>query len=71
MSEGLAMALSVVIVEVPVLAASLGPDPDNQSLVAAFSKLSASLGLVLVDWKSQFILLGTGPDGKVEAWQPQ
>jgi hypothetical protein len=56
---------------VPVLAASVGPNPDDQSLVRAFTKLNASFGLVLVDWKSQFILLGTTPEGKVQAWQPQ
>jgi len=53
-----------------VLAASVGPNPDNQSLVTAFNKLNAELGLVLVDWKSQFILVGTSPDGKVQTWQP-
>lgn len=55
---------------IPVLAASVGPNPDDQSLVTAFGKLNAALGLVLVDWKSQFILVGMSPDGKVQAWQP-
>ena len=55
---------------IPILAASVGPDPDDLSLTTAFSKLSGALGLVLVDWRSQFILVGTRPDGNVQAWQP-
>lgn len=55
---------------IPVLAASVGANPDDQALVVAFSKLNTALGFILVDWKSQFILLGTNPDGTVQAWQP-
>lgn len=55
---------------IPVLAASVGPDPDDQSLVEAFAKLNVVQGLVLVDWKSQFILVSMSQDGKVQAWQP-
>jgi len=55
---------------VPVVGASLGPDPDDQALVRAFTRMSAALGLVLVEWKLQFILLDTKPDGNVKMWQP-
>jgi len=56
--------------DVPVIGASLGPDPDDQALVRAFTRLNAALGLVLVDWKQQFILLDTSPNGKIKVWQP-
>ena len=55
---------------VPILAASVGPDPDDQALVTAFTKLNAALGLVLVDWKSQFILVNTSADGQIHVWRP-
>ena len=56
--------------EVSVLGASVGANPDDQALVRAFASLNTSLGLVLVDWRSQFILVGVGADGKIEAWRP-
>jgi hypothetical protein len=55
---------------VPVIGASLGPEPDDQALVRAFTTLNSALGLVLVDWKLQFILVDTRPDGKIKMWQP-
>ena len=55
---------------IPILAASVGQDPDDQSLTTAFGKLNAALGLVLVDWRSQFILVDTSPDGNIRTWQP-
>ncbi|MEA5559509.1 hypothetical protein [Nodularia spumigena] len=56
--------------DIPVLGASVGENPDDQALVKAFASLNASLGLVLVDWRSQFILVGVNSDGKVQAWRP-
>jgi hypothetical protein len=55
---------------VPVVGASLGPDSDDQALVRAFTRMNAALGLVLVEWKLQFILVDTKPDGNVKMWQP-
>jgi hypothetical protein len=55
---------------VPVVGASLGPDSDDQALVRAFTRMNAALGLVLVEWKLQFILLDMKPDGNVKMWQP-
>ena len=53
------------------LGVHLGKDPENQSLVSAFSILNKELGLLLVDWHSQFILTGINASGQVEMWSPQ
>ncbi|MFI0460179.1 MAG: hypothetical protein ACH254_21550, partial [Candidatus Thiodiazotropha endolucinida] len=50
------------------LGASLGENPDNQSLVAAFALLNKKYGLVLVDWRSQFILTGVDSAGQIQIW---
>lgn len=55
---------------IAVLAASLGVDPDDQKLTETFMKLSASDGLVLVDWRQQMLLLATSDHGKVAIWRP-
>jgi hypothetical protein len=55
---------------IPVLGASIGADADEQALVRAFATLHDAHGLVLVDWKSQFILVGTDAEGMVMSWQP-
>lgn len=55
---------------IPVIAASLGPDPDDRKLTEAFTKLSASDGLVLVDWRQQMLLLATDDNGKIAVWRP-
>lgn len=54
---------------VPVLGASVGSTPDDQPLAAAFAKLNASDGLVLVDWRQQFVITGAKA-GKLSVWQP-
>lgn len=56
--------------DIPVLGASVGANPDDQALVRTFASLNTSLGLVLVDWRSQFILVGVSADGKIQAWHP-
>jgi hypothetical protein len=56
--------------KVKALGASLGGNPDNQSLVIAFSKLNHKFGLILVDWRSQFILTGVKESGEIEIWRP-
>jgi len=52
------------------LGASLGENPDNQSLVNAFVKLNNELELMLIDWHSQFILTGLDESGQILMWQP-
>jgi len=60
----------VVDGDVPVIAALIRADPDDQALVTAFARLNAALGLVLVDWRSQLILVDTSPEGEVQVWRP-
>lgn len=55
---------------IPVLGASIGGNPDDKVLTTAFGKLNSSDGLILVDWRSQFVLTSVTPAGKVQAWQP-
>ncbi|HWR88002.1 MAG TPA: hypothetical protein VN277_06245 [Acidiferrobacterales bacterium] len=55
---------------VPVLGASIGSNPDDMKLTQAFTKLSASHSLVLVDWRAQLVLVSVGKDGRIEAWRP-
>lgn len=52
------------------LGASLGENPDNQSLVKAFSVLNNKYGLLLVDWRSQFIITGVDQAGQLQLWRP-
>lgn len=55
---------------IPVIAASLGSDPDHQGLTEAFAKLNASYDLVLVDWRQQMLLVSVADDGRIGIWQP-
>jgi hypothetical protein len=55
---------------IPVIAASLGTNPDDQKLTEAFMNLNASDGLVLVDWRQQMLLLRASDDGKIAIWRP-
>lgn len=54
---------------IPVLGAYLGAGADNATLLRAFSVLNASIGLILVDWRSQFILVSSQSSGPVEVWR--
>lgn len=55
---------------IPVLGASVGRDPDDLKLTEAFMKLSASHGLILVDWRGQLVLTGVASSGQIDAWRP-
>lgn len=55
---------------IPVLGALLGDDPDHHRLTDAFITLNAAAGLILVEWRQQFILEGADPDRKIMVWRP-
>jgi hypothetical protein len=55
---------------VPVLGALVDTNPDDLKLTQAFMKLNAAQGLVLVDWRSQFVLVSVDPTGQVDVWRP-
>ncbi len=55
---------------IPVLGASLGAESDAIELTEAFTKLSANLGLLLVDWRAQCVLVCVGASGQIEVWRP-
>jgi hypothetical protein len=54
---------------VTVLAAILS-EADNMDLVRVFTKLNAAEDLILVDWRSQFVLLSVDTAGRVDMWRP-
>jgi hypothetical protein len=56
--------------DMKALGASPGENPDHQSLVDSFGQLNKEFGLVLADWRSQFILVGIQDSGEVDVWQP-
>jgi hypothetical protein len=56
--------------EITSLGAIVESGGDDQQLMAAFQALNEKYEYVLVDWRSQFILVGTAPDGKMELWRP-
>jgi hypothetical protein len=53
-----------------VLAASVGRNPDDFKLTQAFMKLNASHGLILIDWRSQLVLVSVTSKGEIETWSP-
>jgi hypothetical protein len=55
---------------VTVLAADVGQNPETSRLADAFVSLNRAYGLVLVDWKSQTVLLSKNKSGKIEIWKP-
>lgn len=55
---------------IPVLGANVGQNPDDTKLTHAFTKLNASAGLVLVDWRAQMLLVSTKESGQIEVWRP-
>lgn len=55
---------------IPVLGASVGQNPDDLKLTQAFIKLNSSNGLVLVDWRSQLVLMSVSASGQVDVWKP-
>ncbi|SAI33473.1 Uncharacterised protein [Bordetella ansorpii] len=54
---------------ITVLAASL-QGADDMLLTRAFTALSRQSGLVLVDWRQQFLLVGVDGEGLIEVWRP-
>ncbi len=55
---------------IPILGAIIGRNPDDSKLTTAFMKLNADRGLILVDWRSQLVLVSVSSAGQVEAWKP-
>ena len=43
---------------------------DDRAMFGAFEALNKKYQLVLVDWRSQFILVTVGSDGKANVWRP-
>ena len=56
--------------KVKALGASVGENRDDRALVSAFTSLHDKYDLILVDWRSQFILTGLGESGQVNIWRP-
>lgn len=56
--------------DLTVLGAAMPPGADNEMLARAFMTLSNSDGLLLVDWRSQMLLLKVADDGNLEVWRP-
>ena len=56
--------------DISILATSLGAQADNARLAHAFMQLHASLGLIMVDWRSQFLLQGVNAEGQINIWRP-
>jgi hypothetical protein len=55
---------------IPILGASVGNNPDDFKLTQAFTKLSSSNGLVLVDWRAQMLLMSVSESGQIDVWKP-
>lgn len=56
--------------DLSVLGAAMPPGADNEVLARAFMTLNRSHGLVLVDWRSQMLLLKVADEGNLEVWRP-
>jgi hypothetical protein len=55
---------------IPILGAIVGRNPDDRKLTEAFIKLNSSDRLVLVDWRSQLVLVSVSATGQIEVWRP-
>jgi hypothetical protein len=55
---------------ITVLAAILDSGADDLVLTKAFAQLSATYGLVLVDWRRQMVLVGVQTNGDIDIWRP-
>lgn len=55
---------------IPVLGSHIGERADGARLTNAFTQLSASHGLILVDWRSQRVLVSVAASGQIEVWRP-
>jgi hypothetical protein len=45
-------------------------DGDDRPLTTAFIALNKKFQFVLVDWRSQMVLVSTTPAGQVNVWRP-
>lgn len=43
---------------------------DDMLLTKAFSQLNSRYGLILVDWRQQFVLVSMAPNGQIDVWKP-
>jgi hypothetical protein len=55
---------------ITVLGASVGRGGDDMQLTKAFSVLNKEHGLMLVDWRSQLVLVSLDASGEVNVWRP-
>lgn len=55
---------------ITVLGAILEPGADDHVLTEVFSKLNTEHNLILVDWRSQMILVAVEPSGQINVWRP-
>lgn len=55
--------------DVTVLGAFL-QGADDMLLADTFTNLNKKYGLILVDWRQQFVLVSVSSDGKFEMWRP-
>lgn len=53
-----------------VLAAILDSGADDTALTSAFLALRKSKEVILVDWRSQMVLVGSTSSGSLEVWRP-
>lgn len=53
-----------------VLAAILDRGADDTALTSAFLALRKSKEVILVDWRSQMVLVGSTSSGSLEVWRP-
>lgn len=56
--------------EVTVLGAMVEQGGDDLKLTQAFAKLNETYKLVLVDWRSQMLLVSVATSGDVDVWRP-
>ena len=43
---------------------------DDMLLTNAFNQLNKRYGLILVDWRQQFVLVSMAPNGQIDVWKP-
>jgi hypothetical protein len=56
--------------DMTVLGAAMPAGASSEVLARAFVGLNRSDGLILVDWRSQMLLLKVADDGNLEVWRP-
>jgi len=43
---------------------------DDMLLTKGFTQLNKRYGLILVDWRQQFVLVSVAPTGQIDVWKP-